>query len=85
MKIKSSRNAEIVMSFTDICKSCPSPDFFNVTNMSFNAIRENKTLTKISGFADVFVPCFAMQYLQARLRMECSSLNSDLRRKKHCT
>ena len=25
-------------------------DFFTVTNMSFNAIRENKILAKISGF-----------------------------------
>ena len=27
MKIKSSRNAEITMSFADICKSCPSREF----------------------------------------------------------
>ena len=47
VKIKSSGNAEITLSFTDICKSCPSRDF---TNMSFNAIRENKILAKIYGF-----------------------------------
>ena len=27
MKIKSSRNAEIALLFTDICKSCPSREF----------------------------------------------------------
>ena len=37
VKIKFSRNAEITLSFTDV-------------NMSFNAIRENKILAKISGF-----------------------------------
>ena len=27
MKIKSSRNGEIILSFTDMGKSCPSPEF----------------------------------------------------------
>ena len=49
VKIKSSRNAEITLSFTNIGKSCPSGDL-SVTNMSFNAIRENKVIAKISGF-----------------------------------
>ena len=49
VKIKSSRNAEITQSLTDIGKSCPSRDF-SVTNMSFKAIREDKILAKISGF-----------------------------------
>ena len=87
MKIKSSRNGEITLSFTDVGKSCPSHDvllpqicllmlfakikflkngeitlvvywcrkimpysqFFSVENMPFNAIRENKILTRISG------------------------------------
>ena len=49
-KIKPSRNGEITLLFTDIGKSCPSHEFFNFANMSFNAIRENKILTKISEF-----------------------------------
>ena len=44
MKIKASRNGEIILSFTDIGKSCPC-----VANMSFSTIRENKILAKISG------------------------------------
>ena len=46
---KSSRNGEITLLFTDICKLCPSCDF-SATIMSFNAYRENKILAKISGF-----------------------------------
>ena len=42
-KIKSSRNFEIILSFTDLGKPCQSRDFY-VANMSFNAIRENKIL-----------------------------------------
>ena len=49
MKIKFSRNAQITLSFTDIGKSCDVA-IFNAANMSFNAIRENKILAKISGF-----------------------------------
>ena len=40
---KHSRNGEIVLSFTDVGKTCP-----NRENMSFNSIRENKFLAKIS-------------------------------------
>ena len=50
VKIKSSRNGEITLSFTDVGKSCPSRDLFNVANMSFNANRSNKILAKISEF-----------------------------------
>ena len=39
---------EITLSITDIGKSCPSGSL-NFASMSFNAIRENKTLAKISG------------------------------------
>ena len=49
-EIKSSRNGEIIMLFTYIGKLCHSRDFFYVANMSFNAIRENKILAKISEF-----------------------------------
>ena len=47
LKIKSSGNGEIILSFTDIGKSCPRS---KVANMSFNAILENKNLVKISEF-----------------------------------
>ena len=66
VKIKSSWNAEITLLFTDICKSCPSREFlasqtclltliiekiYGFTyDMSFNAIRDNKIIAKISGF-----------------------------------
>ena len=50
VKMKSSRNAEITHSLTDIGNSCPSCDFFSATKMSFNASRDYKILTKICGF-----------------------------------
>ena len=49
VKMKSSGNREITLSITDIVKSCPNSECFNVA-LSFNAIRENKILAKISGF-----------------------------------
>ena len=49
VKIKSSRNGELTLLFTDICKSCLRRDFLR-RNMYFNAIRENKILAKISEF-----------------------------------
>ena len=48
VKMKPSPNGKITMSFIDIGKTCLSRDFFHITNMSFNAIRENKILAKIS-------------------------------------
>ena len=48
VKIKPSRNGKITLSFIDIGTSCPSRFFFHITNISFNAIRENKILAKIS-------------------------------------
>ena len=56
MKIKFSRNGEITLLFTDIGKSCSSC-VFNVVNMYFNAIRENKILAKIS-VCTVFTVCY---------------------------
>ena len=41
VKIKSSRNVEISLSFTDVGNSCLSCEFEGVANMSFNAICEN--------------------------------------------
>ena len=49
VKIKTSRKGEITMSFTDMSKTCPNRIFY-IANMSFNAIRKNKTLAKISEF-----------------------------------
>ena len=39
---------EITLSFTDIGKFCHCHEFFNTANISFNPIRENKILMKIS-------------------------------------
>ena len=50
VKIKPSRIGDITLSFTDISKSCIVRDFFYVASVSFNAIRENKILAKISEF-----------------------------------
>ena len=50
VKIKSSRNGQIILSFTVEGKSCHNRDFY-VAKMSFNAIRENRILAKISEFA----------------------------------
>ena len=48
MKIKPSRNGKIILLFIDIGKSCLNREFYHITNMSFNDIRENKILAKIS-------------------------------------
>ena len=45
---KPSRNGKITLSFIDIDKSCPNRYFFHITCVSFDAIRENKILAKIS-------------------------------------
>ena len=50
MKIKPSCNCETTLLLADVGKSCPSRNFFNVANMSFNAIPENKILGNISEF-----------------------------------
>ena len=47
VKIRPSRYGKITLSFIDIGKSCLSREFFQITNMSFNAIRENKILAEI--------------------------------------
>ena len=48
VKINSPRNGEITLSTTDIGQSNPRSRKFQVASMSFNAIRENKILSKIS-------------------------------------
>ena len=50
VKIKSSQNGEITLSFTDIEKSCPSREYI-ASQICLRAIRENKILSKISGFS----------------------------------
>ena len=52
--IKPSRIGDITLSFADIRKYCPVRDF-NVPNVSFNAIRENKILAKISEFTVLMI------------------------------
>ena len=52
-KIKPSRSGDITLSFTDIGKSCFVCDFY-VANVSFNDIRENKILAKISEVTVLF-------------------------------
>ena len=49
VKIKSSRNDEITLLFTDVGNHALVA-IFNVANMSFNAIHENNILAKISEF-----------------------------------
>ena len=49
VKIKSSRNGEI----TDIEKIIHLSRNFNIANMYFNAIRENRLIAKISEFTVV--------------------------------
>ena len=48
VKIKSSRNGEITLSFTDICKSCPSLEFLP------SQVGILTLFAKISGFTVVF-------------------------------
>ena len=50
VKIKSSRNGEVTLSFTDEGKSCHSREFFTSQICLFMPIRENKILAKISEF-----------------------------------
>ena len=68
MKIKSSRNGEITLSFTDTGKSYLS-QIFNVANTSFKAIGENKTLAKISEFT---VYCWLVSSYE-----DCSNMNAS--------
>ena len=49
MKIKSSPNGEITLSFTDISKSCPSHNIFTL-QICLKAILKNKILANISAF-----------------------------------
>ena len=48
VKVNHSLSDEITLLFTDIGKLCPYREF--LTNMSFNAIRENKIRAKISNY-----------------------------------
>ena len=51
VKIKSSRNGKITLSFVNMTKSCPSREFIMLQIcLNFNAICENKILPKISEF-----------------------------------
>ena len=50
VKVNSSRNGEITLSFTDVGKSFPSCNFFYMSNVTFNTVWENKIIVKISEF-----------------------------------
>ena len=53
VKIKSSRNGEITLSFTDVGKSYPSREFLKWEKClltAINAMRQNKILAKNSEF-----------------------------------
>ena len=51
-KIKLSGNGEITILFTDVGKSMHRSRKFNVANMYFNDIHENKILAKSSEFTE---------------------------------
>ena len=53
VKIKSMRNGETTLSFTDKVNHA-IVTIFNVANTSFNAVRENKILAKISEFTVIY-------------------------------
>ena len=55
VKIKLSRFCDIILSFTDIGNHALFTIFY-VANVSFNAIRENKILAKISEFTVLYIP-----------------------------
>ena len=81
VKIEPSRIGEITLSITDTGKSCPVSDF-NVANVSFNAVRENKILAKISEFtvfntAPLHRPQSALQFVHSQVRMPDSKLESS--------
>ena len=61
VKIKPPRIGDITLSFTDIGKSCRARDFY-IANVSFNAIRENKILAKISEFT-VYITIFLERWV----------------------
>ena len=58
--MKSSNNGEITLSFTGKGKSCPSREFLTL-QYSFNAVCENKTLAKISGFTVTMLTSFSIK------------------------
>ena len=76
VKMKSSQNGEITLSFSDIVKSCQS-QIFSIANMLFNAICKNKILTKFSGFTVYIKHTFKLghvnlEYFHRPLRIKCN-------------
>ena len=61
VKIKSSQNGEITLSFTDLGKSCISDEFLT----SFNSIRKNKILAEIPE-STVYICYLCMQVSEAQ-------------------
>ena len=84
MKVKSSRNGKFTLTFTDISKSCPSGIFFYIANMSFNAIHENKILTKISEFAIPKLARIMKFCMLQKLQVEIEPITKVLTRQCAC-
>ena len=78
VKMKSSRKGEITMSFTDMSKTCPNRIFY-IANMSFNAIRKNKTLAKISEFTVSYkLQNYTDRYSFVKRKSPCSHLVTNM-------
>ena len=76
MKINPSGNGEITLSFTDVGKSFPSCNFFYMSNVTFNAVWENKIIVKISEFT-VFNQGSYSRTLTERKIQSCKGLFRD--------
>ena len=57
-KTKHSENGDITLPFIDVGKSCSSLGIFNIVNIYFIGIHENKILAKISEFTVCHKYCF---------------------------
>ena len=71
VKIKSLRNAEITLSFTDICKLCPRCEFLASQMCLLTLIAKKKTsenfriystLFPVEGIGKFFLCCFLFQF-----------------------
>ena len=71
--MKSSRNGEIPLPFTDVGKSCTRRGIFNISNLSFNIIQENKISANISEF-------IVIGFIHQLLEDSCSLNDSKSRR-----
>ena len=56
VKLNPTQNGKITLSFTEMGISCPSHEFLISQICFFNAIRENKILTKIANLQYLTLP-----------------------------